>query len=197
MHELPTCFGADKPASVLRLLKSLYGLRKTARVWHKNIAAGLLQPRVCAEIDNLIRSLSTQYIFTDANDLKTYLGVAVNRLENGAIKLRQTSYINKFLAFNMRPDIAYATFLAARFMTSTRPEHFRLAYRIGHYLLETCTRGMLICPQAEDPVFEVYADADFAGAFHTAAEHTDTIAELALSHTGYLICFCTTPLLSF
>ena len=89
-----------------------------------------------------------------------------------------------------KPDIAFAAHQAARFQADPRYSHTKAVQWLGRYLHGTSEQGIILQP--DDELFQVYADADFAGTWNreTAGEDSDT----ARSHLGYVIKFAGCPL---
>jgi len=89
-----------------------------------------------------------------------------------------------------RPDIAFAAHQAARFQSNPKKPHSDAVKWLGRYLHGTSEEGIILQP--DDELFEVYADADFAGTWNreTAGEDSDT----ARSRLGYIIKFAGCPI---
>ena len=97
-----------------------------------------------------------------------------------------------FLEQSTRGDISYATHMLARFSTSPKVEHGKATKWLGRYLLGTKDKGIILTPDPSKGM-EIYADADFAGAWDPklAGEDIDT----ARSRHGYIITYAGVPLL--
>ena len=65
------------------------------------------------------------------------------------------------LSCHSRPDIAYSVSQCARFTFAPKCSHEESLKRIGHYLFETRTKGLIITPTRELNI-EGYPDADFS-----------------------------------
>ena len=100
-----------------------------------------------------------------------------------------------WLAFNTRPDIAFATSQAARYMSSPKQPHYNLVVRIARYLLGTKDKGMIIKPNLDDPSFKIYVDASFAGDFCRDNPEVETNPETVRSRSGHVLCYADVPLL--
>ena len=95
-----------------------------------------------------------------------------------------------YLEQSSRPDIAFAAHQAARFQSDPRQTHTKAVQWLGRYLHGTQDKGIILSPNNE--LFQVYADADFAGTWdpETAPDDSDT----ARSRMGYLVTFAGCPL---
>lgn len=94
-----------------------------------------------------------------------------------------------FLEKSTRGELAYAVHQAARFSEHPKESNTRHVHNIVRFLIGTRDEGIIIDPK--EPVFEVYADADFCGLFNThQAEHDPNTARL---RTGYVIMFAKCP----
>ena len=91
-----------------------------------------------------------------------------------------------------RADLGYAVHNAARFCQNPRASHTEAVTKIARYLLGTRDKGMQIKP-TNDPLLEVYADAEFGGLWkrETAANDPST----AKSRIGYIIRYAGVPIL--
>lgn len=56
----------------------------------------LIFARSRTAIDDLVQSLTKEYTISYEGDVKSFLGVSVERMDDGTIELRQTSSIYKF-----------------------------------------------------------------------------------------------------
>ena len=95
-----------------------------------------------------------------------------------------------YLEQSTRPDIAFAAHQAARFQADPRQPHTKAVQWLGRYLHGTQDKGIILSPNNE--LFQVYADADFAGTWdpETAPDDSDT----ARSRMGYLVTFAGCPI---
>ena len=268
--ELPQGFDADKSKYVLKLRRSLYGLKQSAMNWFNTLSSALraygldqsqLDPclfygkrlivviyvddcllfsSLLKPINHLINTLSKTFPLTDEGDITAYLGIEVSRPDKNTFHLKQPSSINKLLslvglddsskacltpaivnppppktgtvatytwsyataigiliwiAFNTRPELAFATSQAAKYTADPKQEHFRLVVRIARYLLGTRDKGMIISPELTSPTFDVFVDASFAGDFVAANPDISWDSSLLRSRCGHVICFAGVPLL--
>ncbi len=69
-----------------------------------------------------------------------------------------------YLSGHTWPDITYAVNCCARYMFSPKHSHELALKRIGRYLKNTSSRGMVINPMRELTI-DTYPDADFAGMY--------------------------------
>ncbi len=97
-----------------------------------------------------------------------------------------------YLSGNSRPDIAFAVNQAARFNHCPRLIHETAIKRIARYLKGTRDRGLIINPQEQNMILELYSDADFAGLWNVE-ESDDPIC--VRSRTGYVITLGGVPLI--
>jgi hypothetical protein len=119
--------GEDKRNFVLKLIQNLYGGKAAGRIWNKYLHAGLIElgftqskideccyyrngtiflvyvddgilagPRK-EEIDLIIRQLGEKFNLTDEGDITDYLGVNVDHLPDGRIKLSQPHLIDQIV----------------------------------------------------------------------------------------------------
>ena len=95
-----------------------------------------------------------------------------------------------YLEQTTRPDIAFAAHQAARFQSNPKKQHSDVVKWLGRYLHGTSEEGIILQP--DDELFEIYADADFAGTWNreTVGEDSDT----ARSRLGYIIKFAGCPI---
>jgi hypothetical protein len=95
-----------------------------------------------------------------------------------------------FIQASTRPDLTFPTHQAAKFSVDPRVTHEKAIKRIARYLLKTKDKGLIIDPKNED--FEVYVDADFAGAW---TKENSSESENSRSRTGYVIMYGGCPVL--
>ena len=69
-----------------------------------------------------------------------------------------------YLAGHSRLDIAYIISQAARFTFSPKHSHEQALKLIGHYLMKTRDKGLVLTPTRELNI-DAYPDADFAGLY--------------------------------
>jgi hypothetical protein len=123
---IETKYGNGK-THVLKLLKNLYGQKQAGRVWNQHLTKGLKQLGFkqsnvdecvffCGtvifivytddgifaspdskEVDKAINDMEKLFNINDQSDLKDYLGVNVEKLPNGDIKLTQPHLINQII----------------------------------------------------------------------------------------------------
>ena len=90
-----------------------------------------------------------------------------------------------YLASNSRPDIAYATHMAARYTHAPKASHEAAVIRICCYLQHTKNDGLILRP-TKILRLALYTDADFAGHYGTLTEDPqDPIT--AKSRAGYIL----------
>jgi hypothetical protein len=69
-----------------------------------------------------------------------------------------------YLLGHTRPDLAYTVSQVDRFMFNPKHSHKIALKRIGHYLIGTKDKGMIIKPTNTIDI-DAYPDADFAGLY--------------------------------
>ena len=96
-----------------------------------------------------------------------------------------------YLAANSHPDISFAVHQVARFSASPRKSHALAIKCICRYLQGTKDKGLLLSPSGE-MIVDAYADADFAGLWHSVDPgNPDSVR----SCTGYVVTLANCPLL--
>jgi hypothetical protein len=96
-----------------------------------------------------------------------------------------------YLSGHTRPDITYVINCCARYMFCPKHSHELALKRIGRYLKNTSSRGMVINPTRELSI-DAYPDADFAGMY---GYEKPTDPACAKSRTGFVIVFAGVPVL--
>ena len=96
-----------------------------------------------------------------------------------------------YLLGHTQPDIIYAVNCCARYMFSPKHSHELALKRIGRYLKNTSSRGMIINPTRELTI-DAYPDADFAGMY---GHEKPTDPACAKSCSGFVIVFAGVPVL--
>ncbi len=96
-----------------------------------------------------------------------------------------------YLSGHTRPDLAYSISQVARFMFNPKHSHKIAPKRIGHYLIGTKDKGMIIKPTNMINI-DAYHDADFAGLY----SHEDNNDPVCVhSCPGYVITVAGCPIL--
>ena len=152
----------------------------------------LTQPQL---IDSIIIDLHLQ---SGSNTKKTP-AVPTNLLhkdtegEEMMAEFHYRSVIGKlnFLEKSTRPDISISVHQCARFSEHPMRSHAEAVKRIGHYLLATKDKGLLIHPN-EQKLFECWVDADFSGNWRQKDTHNDPMT--AKSRSGWVIRFAGAPI---
>ena len=96
-----------------------------------------------------------------------------------------------FLEKSTRPDISVSVHQCARFSESPKRSHAEAVKRIGHYLLATRDKGLLIRPNA-DWHFDCWVDADFSGNWRRTDAHIDPMT--SKSRSGWIVRFAGAPI---
>ena len=96
-----------------------------------------------------------------------------------------------FLENSTRPDISVSVHQCARFSESPKKSHAEAVKRIGHYLLATRDKGLILQPNKEWH-FDCWVDADFAGNWRQADAHIDPMT--SKSRSGWIVRFADAPI---
>ena len=96
-----------------------------------------------------------------------------------------------FLEKSTRPDISVSVHQCARFSERPMRSHAEAVKRMGHYLLATKDKGLLIHPN-EQKFFECWVDSDFSGNWRQGDAHTDPMT--AKSRSGWIVHFAGAPI---
>ncbi|GJZ78098.1 retrovirus-related pol polyprotein from transposon TNT 1-94 [Tanacetum coccineum] len=132
---------------VYRLKKALYGLQQAPRAWGDIL---LVQKHVLDECVSMSTPMATERLDVDLQgtptDQTTY-----RRMIGGLMYLTAS-----------RPDIAFATFVCARYQARPTVKHLKEVKRIFRYLRQSYNMGLWY---PKDSGFELiaYSDADHAG----------------------------------
>ena len=97
-----------------------------------------------------------------------------------------------YLANSAHPDISLAVHQCARYSHDPLEAHAKALKQIGHYLLATCTKGLLVKLFKGIPCLDCYADADFTGLYHRDDPQDPAGAR---SRTGFVIMLGENPIL--
>jgi hypothetical protein len=96
-----------------------------------------------------------------------------------------------YLSNNSRPDISFAVNQCARYTHNPKKTHSIAVKRIVKYLVGTCDKGLVMTPD-KDFNLNMYADADFAGLWNSAADEQDPVRVKSCS--GHVIFLSNFPL---
>ena len=96
-----------------------------------------------------------------------------------------------FLEKSTRPDLSVSVHQCARFSEQPKRSHAEAIKRIGHYLLATKDKGLIIRPN-ELRYFECWVDADFSGIWRPQDASNDPMT--AKSRSGWMIHFAGAPI---
>ncbi|GJS20988.1 putative ribonuclease H-like domain-containing protein [Tanacetum coccineum] len=143
------------PNHVYRLKKALYGLKQAPRAWYNKLSSFLIEHHFTKETwDGKCDTVSTPLATTklDADLQGTLVDQTKYRSMIGGLMYLTSS----------RPDIAFATFVCARYQACPTDKHLREVKRIFRYLRQTINMSLWY---SKDSGFELiaYADADHAG----------------------------------
>ncbi|GJS72718.1 retrovirus-related pol polyprotein from transposon TNT 1-94 [Tanacetum coccineum] len=138
------------PDHVYRLKKALYGLKQAPRACQSQYAIELLKKHGLDECVSMSTPMATERLDADLQgtptDQTTY-----RRMIGGLMYLTAS-----------RPDIAFATFVCARYQARPTVKHLKEVKRIFRYLRQSYNMGLWY---PKDSGFELiaYSDADHAG----------------------------------
>jgi hypothetical protein len=198
----------------LKLEKNLYGQKQAGRVWYLHLKDNLLKLGLkpsehdeCVffhgstifivytddtillgpnkeEIDNLVKLLAQTFKIEDQGELSDYLGIKIERKQDGTLEWTQPTHIHSILKdlrlegeglknqpkvrtrklLNLekstRPDISCAVHQCARHCANPKVQHTIAVKRIGRYLLATKDKGLIMKPNQEG--MECWVDAAHA-----------------------------------
>nr|GEU81325.1 hypothetical protein [Tanacetum cinerariifolium] len=138
------------PDHVYKLKKALYGLKQSPRACQSQYAIKLLKKHGMDECDSM--STLTATTILDAN----LQGTPTDQTKYHSM-IGWLIYLTA-----SRPDIAFATFLCARYQARPTVKHLKEVKRIFRYLRQTYNIGLWY---PKDFIFELitYLDADHAG----------------------------------
>ena len=97
-----------------------------------------------------------------------------------------------YLEKSTRPDISVSMHQCARFTEHPKRCHAEAVKRIGHYLLGTCDKGLIINPKTPWH-FDCWVDADYAGNWRYSDAHIDPMT--SKSRSGWIVRFAGTPII--
>ncbi|GJS48132.1 retrovirus-related pol polyprotein from transposon TNT 1-94 [Tanacetum coccineum] len=139
------------PDHVYRLKKALYGLKQAPRAWYDKLSSFLIEHGFTKdECVSMSTPMATERLDADLQgtptDQTTY-----RRMIGGLMYLTAS-----------RPDIAFATFVCARYQARPTVKHLKEVKRIFRYLRQSYNMGLWY---PKDSGFELiaYSDADHAG----------------------------------
>ncbi|GKE09532.1 retrovirus-related pol polyprotein from transposon TNT 1-94 [Tanacetum coccineum] len=139
------------PDHVCRLKKALYGLKQAPRAWYDKLSSFLIEHRfIKDECASMSTPIATERLDADLQgtptDQTTY-----RRMIGGLMYL-----------ISRRPDIAFATFVCARYQARPTVKHLKKVKRIFRYLRQSYNMGLWY---PKNCGFELiaYSDADHAG----------------------------------
>ncbi|KAI2507905.1 hypothetical protein MHU86_6563 [Fragilaria crotonensis] len=173
------------------------------------------------EIDRVIEDLKNKarLAITVEGDLADFLGVNIERKDDGTIHLTQPHLIGQilddlrmnddsvkprttpaplqmgklnYLEKATRSDISFAVHQCARFVSDPKREHGDAIRWLGRYLKGTRHQGTILNPISGKDL-EVFVDASFCGDWDPVEAATDR--DTARSRHGYIINYAGCPLL--
>ena len=152
----------------------------------------LMQPQL---IDSILKDLHLQ----SSSDIKKTPSMITSLLHKDTDGQEMTpdfhyrSVFGKlnFLEKSTRPDISISMHQCAHFSENLKRSHAEVVKRIGHYLLSTRDKGLLIHPNKLSH-FDCWVDADFAGNWQQRDAHIDPMT--SKSRSGWLVHFAGAPI---
>ncbi|SDA04213.1 BZ3500_MvSof-1268-A1-R1_C124g00674 [Microbotryum saponariae] len=190
--------GFDFPSDkVLRLRRSIYGLKQAGRIWNRHIDTSLrnlgykatgTDHCIYSRIDDqqrphYIACMSTtsslsRYGVKRLGPAEYILGIQIRRLDDGSIALSQERYIMDVLArhrlpplhlLGTRPDIAFAVSYLSRFANNPGRRHWIAVKHVLRYLRATY-RDELLYARGPAKVTGVvgYSDANWGACVDTS-----------------------------
>ena len=180
-----------------------------------------------------LHACSIYLTIDDQGDISDFLGIQVQKQEDGSIMLTQPPLINSiikdlhlqsgsnskktpavttnllhkdtnglemtpdfhyhsiigklnFLEKSTCPDISISMHQCARFSESLKWSHTEAVKHIGHYLLSSQNKRLIIRPNKQCH-FDCRVDTDFAGNWRQQDAHIDPMTSKSLS--GWMVCF--------
>jgi len=100
-----------------------------------------------------------------------------------------------FLEKSTRPDIAYAVHQCARFVENPTDLHAEAVKHIGHYLLGTADKGLILRPTKESTTFDCRVDASHTGEWRKHGEEAISDSTTAKSCSGYVLLYAGCPII--
>ncbi|GJU18589.1 retrovirus-related pol polyprotein from transposon TNT 1-94 [Tanacetum coccineum] len=142
----------DFPDHVYRLKKALYGLKQAPLAWSTN-------PEFLKRFAHLMKS---NFEMSMMSELKFFLGIQVHQSPRG-IFISQSQYAIELLKKHAsRLDIAFATFVCARYQARPMVKHLKEVKRIFRYLRQSYNMGLWY-PKEYGFELIAYSDANHAG----------------------------------
>ena len=164
MHACSQCFTVDNQGDIGNFL----GIQVQRQ---DDGSIQLTQPQL---IESIIKDLHLQ----SRSNSKTTTAVTSNLLHkdtNGpdmSPDFHYCSVIGKlnFMEKSTQPDISVSVHQCARFSESPKRSHTEAVKCIGNYLLASCNKGLILCPNKH---FDCWVDTDFAGNWRQKDAHVD------------------------
>ena len=146
-------------------------------------------------IDSIIKDLHLQ----SRSNSKTTPAVTSNLLHkatNGpdmSLDFQYCSIIGKlnFLEKSTWPDISVSIHQCMHFSENPKRSHAKAVKQIGHYLLASCDKGLIIRPNKQWH-FDCWVDADFARNWYQKDSHINPMT--SKSHSGWIMHFAGAPI---
>ncbi|GKA52617.1 retrovirus-related pol polyprotein from transposon TNT 1-94 [Tanacetum coccineum] len=167
----------DFPNHIYHLKKAMYGLKQTPRAWYDKLSSFIITHHFTKDSSITPRNLHMSITIYYGSSYKTWDGkicdsistlMAIVKLDADlqGTQVDETKYRSmiKGLMYltTSRPDIAFATFVCARYQARLTEKHLKEVKRIFRYLRQTINMGLWY---SKDFGFELvaYLEADLAG----------------------------------
>ncbi|GKA67937.1 retrovirus-related pol polyprotein from transposon TNT 1-94 [Tanacetum coccineum] len=149
----------DFPNHIYRLKKAMYGLKQASRAWYDKLSSFLIE-------HHFTKDLLKKHGMEKYDTISTPMATSKLDADLQGTQVDQTKYCSMigglmYLTAS-RPDIAFATFVCARYQARPTEKHLKEVKRIFRYLRQTINMGLWY---SKDFGFELiaYSDADHAG----------------------------------
>ncbi|GJU54792.1 retrovirus-related pol polyprotein from transposon TNT 1-94 [Tanacetum coccineum] len=166
----------DFPNHVYRLKKALYGLKQAPRAWYEKLSSFLIKtiPQKVHQSPRGIFICQSQYTMDLLNkhwmekcdSISTPMATVKLDADLQGTQVDQTKYHSMIRGLMYltasRPDIAFATFVCARYPARPIEKHLKEVKRIFCYLRQTINMGLWYSKDYEFKLI-AYSDANHAG----------------------------------
>ncbi|GJX88465.1 retrovirus-related pol polyprotein from transposon TNT 1-94 [Tanacetum coccineum] len=163
----PPCHEEKFPDYVYRLKKALYGLKQAPRAWYDKLSSFIIEHRLTKEFQSQYAiELLKKHGLDECVSMSTPMATKRLDADLQGTPTDQTTYRRMIGGLmyltTSRPDIAFATFVCARYQARPTVKHLKEVKRIFRYLRQSYNMGLWY---PKDSGFELiaYSDADHAG----------------------------------